>query len=105
MVSGLSSTQTRQWTSDERFLEAWKDLKENVFSELGAASGLSWYVSIFCIYHLDDGCVGCGYGKNHGFCMSENSDWRKITHYIPSQKPFTNKFYRDLLNKVMEEKT
>ena len=101
---------------DERFLKAWEKIKANVFSGAFSGSlmtqGLTAYVCIFCMYHYDESdkgwehCHNCGYGENHRICESANSDWTKIMNHrdYSSQKCFPNKFYRDLLNKVMEEK-
>ena len=98
---------------DEKFLKAWEDLKGYVFSDSMIGAGLVAYVCIFCLYHYDesdndlDYCHNCAYGKNHGICAMPVSDWRKILkgmYYLATQ-PFPNKFYRDLLNKIMEEKT
>ena len=94
---------------DERFLKAWEKIKANVFSGAFSGSlmtqGLTAYVCIFCMYHLNESCGRCAYGKNHGFCATAGSDWKNIKKemlYL-DKKYFPNKFYIDLLNKVMEE--
>ncbi len=59
----------------------------------------------WCIFNILNNdlynCLGCGYGKRHGFCNKSNSTYKKLLN--SDTFPFLNKNrYKEIINNIKE---